>query len=92
MHVPGIYQRIPSMPSLVSISAEIPSGNGFIGSLFSEVEKKLGVNLAMVERIDEEGNPQARAPEHDQTLEEGDRVYLFLEIDDLGKVEKSLGS
>jgi len=92
MHVPGIYQRIPSMPSLVSISAEIASGNGLIGSLFSEVERKLGVNLAMVERIDEEGNTHARAPEHDQLLEEGDRVYLFLEIDDLRKVEKSLGS
>jgi Trk K+ transport system NAD-binding subunit len=46
----------------------------------------------MVERIDEEGNTHARAPEHDQLLEEGDRVYLFLEIDDLRKVEKSLGS
>ncbi|MDP7092190.1 MAG: NAD-binding protein [Candidatus Thalassarchaeaceae archaeon] len=92
MHVPGIYQRIPSMPSLVSISADIPSGNSLIGTLFSEVERKLGVNLALVERIDEEGNPHARAPEHDQTLEEGDRVFLFLEIDDLRKVEKSLGS
>jgi Trk K+ transport system NAD-binding subunit len=80
------------MPSLVSISAEIPSGNRLIGSLFSEVERKLGVNLAMVERIDGEGNTHARAPEHDQLLEEGDRVYLFLEIDDLRNVEKSLGS
>jgi Trk K+ transport system NAD-binding subunit len=83
---------MPSMPSLVSISAEIPSGNSLIGLLFSEVESKLGVNLAMVERIDENGSTHASAPEHDQILEEGDRVYLFLEIDDLGKVEKSLGS
>jgi len=92
MHVPGTFQRIPSMPSLVSISAEIPSGNKLIGTSFTDVEKKLGVRIVMVETSDKDGNIQASIPEHDQIIDEGDRVYLFLDVDDLGKVEKSLGS
>ena len=93
MHVPGSFQRIPSMPSLVSISAEIHPDNDLVGSLFSDVEKKLGVSFVMVERQEGgDGGVIAGVPEHDGVIAEGDRVYLFLDIDDLGKVEKSLGS
>ena len=93
MHVPGSFQRIPSMPSLVSISAEIHPDNDLIGSLFSDVEKKLGVSFVMVERQEgDDGGVIAGVPEHDGVIAEGDRVHLFLDIDDLGKVEKSLGS
>lgn len=92
MHVPGSYEPIPRMPSLVSISAEINSGSRILGKDLDQVEDMIGASLVMLERPDKEGDLQSVPVGEIGNLLEGDRIYLILEIDDIGKVEKSLGS
>ena len=92
MHVPGLYEPIPRIPSLVSMSAEINSGNGLLGKELPEVEGKIGANLVMLERLDNDGTFNNIVEEDIGTIQEGDRLYLILEIDDVGKAEDILRS
>ena len=92
MHVPGLYEPIPRIPSLVSMSAEINSGNGLLGKELPEVEGIIGANLVMLERLDNDGTFKNIVEENIGTIQEGDRLYLILEIDDLGKAEDILRS
>ena len=92
MHVPGLYEPVPRIPSLVSMSAEINSGNRLSGKDLDEVEAIIGANLVMLERMDEDGDFYNVAEEKIGSLREGDRIYLILEIDDVGKAEESLRS
>ena len=92
MHVPGSYEPIPRIPSLVSISAEINSGSSLLGNDLPKVEQSIGANLVMLERIGQDGEMSSIPLGEVGGLREGDRIYLILEIDDIGKVEKSLGS
>ena len=92
MHVPGLYEPIPRIPSLVSMSAEINSGNGLLGKELPEVEDIIGANLVMLERLDNDGTFNNIVEENIGTIQEGDRLYLILEIDDVGKAEDILRS
>ena len=92
MHVPGLYEPIPRIPSLVSMSAEINSGNGLIGKELAEFEDIIGANLVMLERLGSDGTFNNIIEENIGTIQEGDRLYLILEIDDVGKAEESLRS
>ena len=92
MHVPGLYEPIPRIPSLVSMSAEINSGNGLQGKEMPEVEDIIGANLVMLERLDNDGKFNNIIEENIGTIQEGDRLYLILEIDDVGKAEEILRS
>ena len=92
MHVPGLYEPIPRIPSLVSMSAEINSGNGLQGKELPEVEDIIGANLVMLERLDNDGKFNNITEENIGTIQEGDRLYLILEIDDVGKAEEILRS
>tara|TARA_B100001248_G_scaffold93238_1_gene69224 strand:+ start:6 stop:1430 length:1425 start_codon:yes stop_codon:yes gene_type:complete len=92
MHVPGLYEPIPRIPSLVSMSAEINSGNGLLGKELPEVEDIIGANLVMLERLDNDGKFNNIIEENIGTIQEGDRLYLILEIDDVGKAEEILRS
>ena len=92
MHVPGLYEPIPRIPSLVSMSAEINPGNSLAGKELDEVEDIIGANLVMLERMGEDGTFNNIMQEKIGPLEEGDRIYLILEIDDVGKAEESLRS
>ena len=92
MHVPGLYEPIPRIPSLVSMSAEINSGNGLLGKELPEVEDIIGANLVMLERLDNDGKFNNIIEEKIGTIQEGDRLYLILEIDDVGKAEEILRS
>ena len=92
MHVPGLYEPIPRIPSLVSMSAEINSGNGLLGKELPEVEGIIGANLVMLERLDNDGTFKNIVEENIGTIQEGDRLYLILEIDDVGKAEDILRS
>ena len=46
----------------------------------------------MLERIDNDGGVQTLSENEIDTLEEGDRIYLILEIDEVSKVEDLLRS
>ncbi len=92
MHVPGTYQRIPSMPSLVSISAVISSNNGHISKSITEIENELRVRVVMIERQSKEGTLETIIPSPSNIIEANDRVYLILNINDIKKVENSLES
>ncbi len=92
MHVPGLYEPIPRIPSLVSMSAEINAGNGLLGKELPEVEDIIGANLVMLERLDNDGTFNNIIEENIGTIQEGDRLYLILEIDDVGKAEEILRS
>ena len=92
MHVPGLYEPIPRIPSMVSMSAEINSGNGLLGKELPEVEDIIGANLVMLERLDNDGKFNNIIEENIGTIQEGDRLYLILEIDDVGKAEEILRS
>tara|TARA_B100001123_G_C14667947_1_gene772322 strand:- start:344 stop:568 length:225 start_codon:yes stop_codon:yes gene_type:complete len=74
------------------MSAEINSGNRLSGKDLDEVEAIIGANLVMLERMDEDGDFYNVAEEKIGSLREGDRIYLILEIDDVGKAEESLRS
>ena len=92
MHVPGLYEPIPRIPSLVSMSAEINPGNSLAGKELDEVEDIIGANLVMLERMGADGTFNNIMQEKIGPLAEGDRIYLILEIDDVGKAEESLRS
>ena len=92
MHVPGLYEPIPRIPSLITMSAEINSTSNLIGKELGAVEGEIGASLVMVERSDSEGVMHSMLEDDIGTLDEGDRIYLILEIDDVGQVEKSLRS
>jgi len=92
MHVPGLYEPIPRIPSLVSMSAEINSGSSLLERELREVENLLGANLVMLERMRDDGSFQNVMEEDIGSLQEGDRIYLILEIDDVGKAEETLRS
>ncbi|MAH98306.1 MAG: hypothetical protein CMA12_03005 [Euryarchaeota archaeon] len=92
MHVPGLYEPIPRIPSLVSMSAEITPGNSILGKELDEAEEIIGANLVMLERIDDNGAFQRISEDKIGPLQEGDRIYLILEINEVGKAEESLRS
>ena len=57
-----------------------------------EVEGIIGANLVMLERLDNDGTFKNIVEENIGTIQEGDRLYLILEIDDVGKAEDILRS
>ena len=57
-----------------------------------DVEDIIQASLVKLERGDSEGEFQTLPQQEIDRLLEGDRIYLILEVDDIGKVEKSLGS
>jgi len=74
------------------MSAEISSVNGLLGKELPEVEGIIGANLVMLERLDNDGTFKNIIEENIGTIQEGDRLYLILEIDDVGKAEEILRS
>ena len=92
MNVPGTFQVIPTVPEVISISAEVRPEHSFAGKEIPKIESKLGVRVAMVDRVDEHGATQIIDPISIQTIEAGDRIYLLLLKKDLKKLEKNLGS
>ena len=74
------------------MSAEINPGNSLAGKELDEVEDIIGANLVMLERMGADGTFNNIMQEKIGPLEEGDRIYLILEIDDVGKAEESLRS
>ena len=92
MNVPGTFQVIPTVPEVISISAEVRPEHSFAGKEIPKIESKLGVRVAMVDRVDEHGVTQIIDPISIQTIEAGDRIYLLLLKKDLKKLEKNLGS
>ena len=46
----------------------------------------------MIDRTDGEGNRELRYPISVNSIENGDRVYLLTQKDNLRKVEKALGN
>jgi len=53
-------------------------------------EGALRARIVLVERRDETGSTALLKPHTLDTIEVGDRIYLFLARDDLKKVEKAL--
>ena len=92
MHVPGLFEPIPRIPSLVSMTAEISEESSFLGKEVQQVEASIDARLVMVERPDSDGEMKAVHESEIGNLQSGDRIYLILEIDDVGKVEDSLRS
>ena len=90
MNVPGTYQVIPPIPAIISISGEVNSEHSFAGKSVKDTEKRLGARVVMVERLDETGSTTVLNPHTIDSIEVGDRIYLFLARDDLKKVEKAL--
>ena len=74
------------------MSAEINPGSSLTGKELDEVEDIIGANLVMLERMGANGAFNNIVAEEIGPLEEGDRIYLILEIDDVGKAEESLRS
>ena len=74
------------------MSAEINPGSSLLGKEMEEVEDIIGANLVMLERMGLDGTFNNIVEEKIGTLEEGDRIYLILEIDDVGKAEETLRS
>ena len=92
MHVPGLFEPIPRIPSLVSMTAEISEESSFLGKEVQQVEASIDARLVMVERPDSDGEMKSVHESEIGNLQSGDRIYLILEIDDVGKVEDSLRS
>ena len=92
MHVPGLFEPIPRIPSLVSMTAEISAESSFLGKEVQQVEASIDARLVMVERPDSDGEMKSVHESEIGNLQSGDRIYLILEIDDVGKVEDSLRS
>ena len=90
MNVPGTYQVIPPIPAIISISGEVNTEHGFAGKSVKDVENSLGARVVMVERLDESDSTNVLNPHTVDSIEVGDRIYLFLARDDLKKVEKAL--
>ena len=80
------------MKTLVSISAEINSQSRLLDKSLEDAEDIIEASLVKLEREDSEGEFQTVPQGEIGSLLEGDRIYLILEVDDIGKVEKSLGS
>ena len=92
MNVPGAYQVIPSLPDIISISADLSHQSYFIGRTIQEAEKKLGCRIVMIENEDDSGIIHIQTPSDVDTLNAGDKVLVFLKRDDMKRVEKTLGS
>jgi Trk K+ transport system NAD-binding subunit len=92
MNLPGTYQVLPPLSSIISISATISEENSMIGRSIADVESKLGVRIVMVGREDEDGTQFVLNPNQVESIGVGDRLYLLLRKDDLKRVEKALGS
>ena len=90
MNVPGTYQVIPPIPAIISISGEVNTEHAFAGKSVKDVENSLGARVVMVERLDESDSTNVLNPHTVDSIEVGDRIYLFLARDDLKKVEKAL--
>jgi len=90
MNVPGTYQVIPPIPAIISISGEVNTEHAFAGKSVKDVENSLGARVVMVERLDESDSTIVLNPHTVDSIEVGDRIYLFLARDDLKKVEKAL--
>ena len=92
MNVPGTYQVIPSLPGIISISASLSAKAEIVGRTISDAESKLGCRIVMVEHEDEDGVIHIQNPSEVDSLQVGDKVLLFLRLDDLKRLEKALGS
>lgn len=92
MNVPGTYQVIPSLPGIVSISASLSAKAEIVGRSIEDAEARLSCRVVMVEHEDDDGITHILNPKEVETLAVGDKVLLFLLLDDLKRVEKSLGS
>ncbi|MDP6986198.1 MAG: NAD-binding protein [Candidatus Thalassarchaeaceae archaeon] len=92
MHVPGLYEPIPRIPSLVTMTAEISAEGSLLGKEIHQVQSTIDAHLVMVERPDSSGEMSAIPDSEVGPLQSGDRIYLVLEIDDVGDVENSLRS
>ena len=92
MHVPGLYEPIPRIPSLVTMTAEISAESSLLGKEVHQVESTIDAQLVMVERPDSGGEMSAIPDSAIGPLQSGDRIYLVLENDDVGNVENSLRS
>jgi len=90
MNVPGTYQVIPPIPAIISISAEVNGDHSFTGKSVKDCESSIGARIVMVERHDDTGNGLVLKPHTLESIEVGDRIYLFLARDDLKRVEKAL--
>jgi len=90
MNVPGTYQVIPPIPAIISISAEVNHDHKFVGNSVKDSEDALRSRIVMVERHDDTGTTVMLKPHTVESIEVGDRIYLFLARDDLKKVEKAL--
>jgi Trk K+ transport system NAD-binding subunit len=90
MNVPGTYQVIPPIPAIISISAEVNHDHSFAGKSVKDSEGALRARIVLVERRDDTGSTALLKPHTLDTIEVGDRIYLFLARDDLKKVEKAL--
>ena len=90
MNVPGTYQVIPPIPAIISISGEVNAEHSFAGKSVKDTENRLGARVVMVGRLDESGSTSVLNPHTVDSIEVGDRIYLFLARDDLKKVEKAL--
>lgn len=92
MNVPGTYQVIPSIPGIISISASLSAKADIVGRTIEDAEARLSCRVVMVEHEDDDGIIHILNPNEVETLSVGDKVLLFLFLDDLKRVEKSLGS
>ena len=90
MNIPGTYQVIPPFPGIISISAEVNHHHKFVGKSVKDSEGVLRSRIVMVERHDDKGSTVMLKPNTVESIEVGDRIYLFLARDDLKKVEKAL--
>ena len=62
----------------------------FAGKSVKDSERTLRARIVMVERHDGTDSTVVMKPHTLETIEVGDRIYLFLARDDLKKVEKAL--
>jgi len=92
MNVPGTYQVIPSIPGIISISASLSAKADIVGRTIEDAEARLSCRVVMVEHEDDDGIIHILNPNEVETLSVGDKVLFFLFLDDLKRVEKSLGS
>ena len=90
MNIPGVYQSIPTLPGIISMSATLSGDNNLVGRTISDAENKIGSTIVMIEKEDEDGVLNVLTPNQVEILEMSDKIYLFLEKTDLKRVEKSL--
>ena len=90
MNVPGTYQVIPPMPSIISISAEVSPNHSFVGKSVKQAEKAIGARIVLVDRQKDSGEVEVLKPYMVETIDVDDRIYMFLSKSDLKKVERAL--